>query len=55
MPMFDGRHDDRRFQDRSTGSADDTDGRAARGGMVAVYGCSRIGMQANPPRSALSG
>ncbi len=51
MSMFDGRHDERRFQDRSNGSADE---RAAGGTMVAVYGCSRIGMQANPPRSTFS-
>ena len=37
------------------GSTDNTDALPARGAAVAVHACSRIGMQANPPRSTFSG
>ncbi|MFN8100642.1 MAG: hypothetical protein U0Q20_03410 [Mycobacterium sp.] len=47
MSTFDGHHD----PDRSTGSGHAGDGDAGFGAVLAVHACSRIGMQANPPRS----
>ena len=46
MSTFDGYRD-------ANPSADAGDGQPAFGAVIAVHACSRIGMQASPPRSAL--
>lgn len=45
VPSFDGPSD----RDRS---GEDIHGRPSAGAVIAVHTCSRIGMQANPPRTS---